>query len=175
MSLEPEEHQPIDQEPNYEQLESAPPASRTTLPGIFLIVVGAVNLLLGGICCFIGYGASQVPTEQLRRELERQQPGNLKAMEEAGWTVQDIQNLYLYGFGIGGCVVIIVGLFIILGGIMMCVRKAYFLAVVASILAAFPVISLSACPCIFGLGIGIWALVVLFSADGKAAFQQANL
>jgi hypothetical protein len=169
MSLEPEGPQP-----DYEQFESPPAVVRTTLPGIFLIIVGVVNLLLGGFCCFIGYGASQIPTEQLRRELERQQPGQLKVLEDAGWTVQDIQNLYLYGFGIGGLVAILVALLIILGGIMMCVRKAYALAVIGSILAAFPVLSLSACPCIYGMGIGIWALVVLFSADGKAAFRPRN-
>jgi hypothetical protein len=71
-------------------------------------------------------------------------------------------------------VVIVAALLIILGGIMMCVRKAYFLAVLGSILAALPVVSLSACPCIYGMGIGIWALVVLFSADGKAAFRPTN-
>ena len=170
MSSEPEENEPV-----YDQFESAPPTTRTTLPGIFLIVVGSLNLLAGGILSLVGYGASQMPTEQLRAELERQQPANLKAMEEAGWSVKNIQNLYLYGGLGGGCVNCAVGPFIILGGILMCTRRGYSLAVLAAILASLPVVSLSSCPCIFGLGIGIWALVVLFSAQGKAAFRRANL
>jgi hypothetical protein len=166
MSLGPEEY-----EGGYEQPMSAVPRERTTLPGIFLIIVGVVNILGGGVGCFFGYATSQVPTEELQRQMEKQQPGNLKQMEQMGWTMKDIQNIYLYGGLGGGLVNVVVGLIIVLGGIMLWTRRAYALAVIGAILAALPVVSCSACPCIFGMGIGIWALIVLFNSDVKAAFH----
>jgi hypothetical protein len=140
------------------------------MPGIFLIIVGVLNLLGAGILGFVGFSASQVPTAELQSQMEKQQPGNVKELQKAGLSVKDIQNWYLYGGGIGGCVGGLLAIPIILGGIAMCTRKAYGLAVIASILAAIPVLSPSAC-CIFGMAIGIWALVVLLNAEVKATFR----
>lgn len=160
---------PDDVQENYEPL-NAPSTERTTMPGVFLIIVGVLNLLAAGLMGFMGFSASQMPTEQLQAQMEKQQPGNLKEMEKAGFSVKDVQNWYLYGGGIGGCVAGILAIPIIIGGIFMCTRKGHGLAVLAAILAAIPCLSPSAC-CIFGMAIGIWALVVLFNADVKAAFR----
>ena len=57
----------------------------------------------------------------------------------------------------------------IIGGIQMLRLRSYGLALFASILAAIPCISCSAC-CGLGEGIGIWALVVLLNPEVRAAF-----
>ena len=154
----------------YDQTVSRPPSERTTMPGIFLVVVGVLNIFGGGFSALIGFAAANVPTEELHKQMEKQQPGNLKEMEKAGITIKTIQNWY-QGAGYVGLLNCLTGLLIILGGIMLWTRKNYAIAVIAAVLAAIPVLSLSACPCIFGLGIGIWAMVVLSSAEGKAAFR----
>jgi hypothetical protein len=56
-----------------------------------------------------------------------------------------------------------------LGGSLMCARKARGFAILASIITAIPCLT-SAC-CLLGLPIGIWALIVLFQPDVKAAFR----
>jgi hypothetical protein len=66
--------------------------------------------------------------------------------------------------------VLIPALITIFGGIQMCRGRSYGLSVTASILAAIPCLSPSAC-CLLGMGIGIWALVVLFNPDVKASFR----
>jgi hypothetical protein len=165
MSVGPDEPQE-----GFEPL-STPSTERTTIPGIFLIVVGVLNIVLAGIGGFVGFSASKMPTEELRAQMQKQQPKNLEEMEKAGWKMQDIQNMYLYGGGGGGCLAAVLAIPIILGGIVMCMRKAYGLAVTGAILSAIPCLSPSACPCLFGMAIGIWALIVLLNADVKAAFH----
>jgi hypothetical protein len=165
MSMGPEEYGD-----ELDQAAGKPPGERTTLPGIFLVIVGILNIIAGAIVGLLGVAAANVPTEELRKQMELQNPGQVKQMEQQGITVEQIQHWYELG-GYAGLANVIAGLFIILGGIMLWTRKAYALAVIGALLAPIPVLSLSACPCIFGMGIGIWALAVLFSADGKAAFR----
>ena len=154
----------------YDQLAGKPPSERTTLPGIFLIVVGVLNIIGGALVGLGGLTLANLPTEDLHKQMEKQNPGQLKDLEKQGVTIKQIQQWYGWG-GYGGLANVAVGLLIILGGIMLWTRKSYALALVGAVLAAIPVLSLSACPCIFGLGIGIWAMVVLSSAEGKAAFR----
>ena len=59
---------------------------------------------------------------------------------------------------------------IIAAGVMMLQRKMYPLCVAGSILAAIPCLSFLAC-CLVGEGVGVWALVILMSADVKRSFQ----
>jgi hypothetical protein len=165
MSFAPEE--PGD---GYEPPVERPPSERTTMPGIFLIVVGVLNIITGSLSALGGFALSNLPTEELQKQMEKQNPGQLKQLEQAGWSVRQIQDIYLWG-GYIGLVNAITGVLVIMGGIMLWTRKSYALAVVGALLAAIPVVSYSACPCIFGLGIGIWAMVVLSSAEGKAAFR----
>jgi hypothetical protein len=154
----------------YDQPPSSPPSERTTVPGIFLVVVGVLNIFGGGFLALLGFAAANVPTEELQKQMEKQQPQNIKEMEKAGITVKTIQDWYQRA-GYVGLINCVIGVVIILGGIMLWTRKNYALAIVGALLAAIPVLSLSSCPCIFGLGIGIWAMVVLSSAEGKAAFR----
>ena len=67
-------------------------------------------------------------------------------------------------------VMLIVSLLILMGGLRMMKLKNYGLCVTTAILAICPCIWICGC-CGIGNGIGIWALVVLMSADVKAAFH----
>src|SRR5262245_49451696 len=126
---------PEDAGEGYEQAPSSPPSERTTLPGIFLIVVGVLNILGGCILGLFGLAAASVPTEQLRKQLEQQNPGQLKQIEQAGWTVKNFQDWYMYA-GYAGFAGAVVGILIIAGGIMLWTRKSYALALIGALLAA---------------------------------------
>jgi hypothetical protein len=165
MSMGPEEYGD-----DLDRAAGKPPSERTTLPGIFLIVVGVLNIFAGAILALACFALASIPTEEFRKKLEKEQPGQLKQLEQQGVTVTQLQDIYRYS-GYAGLINIGAGLLTIVGGIMLWTRKAYALAIFGAILAAIPVVSLSSCPCIFGLGIGIWAMVVLSSAEGKAAFR----
>lgn len=67
-----------------------------------------------------------------------------------------------------GIVSLIVTAFIIFGAVKMKNLQSYPLAVAAAILICVPF--LSPC-CLFGLPVGIWALVVLFDDQVKASFH----
>ena len=170
MSLEPEGPQP-----DYEQFESPPAVVRTTLPGIFLIIVAVLNLLLGCGAGFVAFMFSQIPHADLVKvfnDLPADQRDALKQIDITG--PEDLRNMYVRGGTVLGVAWGLAALPALLGGSLMCARRARGLAIFGAILAALPLISPSACPCIFGMAIGIWALVVLFSADGKAAFRPRN-
>ncbi len=63
-----------------------------------------------------------------------------------------------------------IGAIIIFAGLMMKGLKSWGLALCGAILAVIP--CLHGCPCcLLGLGFGIWALVVLFKPEVKAAFS----
>jgi Na+-translocating ferredoxin:NAD+ oxidoreductase RnfD subunit len=164
MSLEPE------------SLESVKPprANRTLLPGIFLIVVGALNMAAAIPAVAVGIRFMTMPVEELERVM-KEDPNVQRQMAElkkqgTNLTANDFRNIYIYGGNGLGIVWAILGLVIIAGGICLCVRKAYALALIASILAAIPCLSAPAC-CGLGEGIGIWALVVLLNAEVKALFH----
>jgi hypothetical protein len=143
---------------------------RVRLPAIFLIVVGALNLLAA--LCGFGLGAmfKSMPADQFDKMMQQQNPGQYADMKKQGWTVQDILNIYIYGGFGGGGIALIASLVTILGGVCMLSLKGYGFAVLASIVTAVPCVSPSAC-CVLGIVIGIWSVVVLMNADVRAAFR----
>jgi hypothetical protein len=143
---------------------------RVRLPAIFLIVLGALNLL-AALGCF-GFGAffKSMPADKFEKMMEAQNPGQLADLKKQGWTVQDVLNIYIRG-GFGeGVVALVASLVTILGGVRMLSLKNYGFAVLASVVTAVPCISPSAC-CIVGIVIGIWSVVVLMNPDVRGAFR----
>lgn len=59
--------------------------------------------------------------------------------------------------------------FAIFGGMKMKALQSYAMSVASAVIVALPCVS---CCCLIGTPIGIWALVVLLSADVKAAFRS---
>lgn len=58
---------------------------------------------------------------------------------------------------------------VMFGALQMRQVKAYGLSLTAAIITAFPMCT--TCCCLFGMPIGIWAIVVLMKPEVKAAFQ----
>jgi len=163
MSYDAESYQP-------DQPERSPAADRTSLPGIFLLIVGILNLLGGGWALFTGFQASALPPEELRKAMQQNpaQKQQLEELEKQGYTPEKLKSIavgFYYGVGAAAAVV---ALIIIVGGIRMRSLQSYGLAVTGSILAMIP--CLSPC-CILGLPFGIWSLAVLMSQDVKSAFR----
>ena len=69
-----------------------------------------------------------------------------------------------------GLAVLVVAGIIIFGAVKMKNLESRALALTASILAMIPCLSPASC-CVVGIGIGIWALVVLNKPEVKAGFH----
>ncbi len=152
-------------------------AQKTNVPGILLIVLGALNVI--GALYFVGDGvwnlaATKGGEEEHKRNLEQSlktapvTAEERKQIEESSSTWGKAGGVPLI---ISGVLALIAAPLTILAGLRMRSLRSYGLCMTGSILAAIPCISPSACPCIFGIGLGIWALVVLLNADVKASFQ----
>jgi hypothetical protein len=135
--------------------------------------VGVLNLLLALASVWIGQTLRQMPPQEFERHLKERSPDSLEEIKRRGLTVEDILNVYGQGFTIGGGVGIIASALTILGAVRMLMLKSHGLAIFASILAAIPCVSLTACFGL-GLGIGIWSLVVLLSNDVSTAFRRSG-
>jgi hypothetical protein len=144
---------------------------KVTLPAIFLIVVGALNLLAGLGLCGAGAAYTNVPAGVVEETLAQQQPKNWEELKKQGWTGQHFLNIYIYGGCGGGLVALAVSAITIAGGVRMLMLKSYGLAMTAAILTAIPCLSPLGC-CLVGEGVGIWAIVVLLNDQVKAAFQR---
>ncbi len=161
-------------EPEPYDTDHAAAAQRTKLPGIFLIVIGVLNILAA--CYFLllpGFQIRNIPPAEFERAKEQMtdvQKRQLEELQKQGWTLEELMSLMSRLFLGWGAVVVVAGLVTIFGGFQMMQHRAYGLAVAAAVLAAIPFLSLAGC-CLLGIGIGIWALVVLFNSDVKATFS----
>jgi hypothetical protein len=155
------EEQPLD-EPRHEE---AYPAAGTALdkvrlPAIFLIIVGILNIPGGFFWALTGANAmwNVEANEQAAKQfnLPKVDPGQAK-----------VGAIFYFGL----CVMsLVAGAITILGGVRMLSLKSYGLAILGSVLAILPCISVMGC-CGVGEGVGIWSLIVLTSADVRSAFR----
>jgi hypothetical protein len=89
--------------------------------------------------------------------------GNLSQDERIG-------QLFAGGLGlVRGLIVIVFNILALFGAMRMKALQSYSLAIVSAIVVAFPCCS---CCCLIGTPIGIWALIVLFDSQVKAAFRS---
>jgi hypothetical protein len=151
-------------------------ASRTSVPGILLLIVGVVNLLASfGLFVYMFFFLS-VPVEELERQMENnpQQRKQLEDLKKEGYTIQQIKNMGATMLGVSGGLTLLAALLTLLGGICLYSHRGYALAVIGAILAAIPCLSPSGC-CLLGNIVGVWAVVVLMNPDVKAAFRSRGL
>jgi hypothetical protein len=163
-------------DPYYPALPPADPVTlaaaareRVQFPAIFLLIVGAINLMAALPPVFIGVAMQAVPPDQLERRAEEAQPADWKMLKDKGFTIKTVLDIYFYGGVMGGAVIGLLGVVAILGGARMLVLRSFGLAVFAAITAAIPCLSPSGC-CLLGQLVGVWALVVLLDPDVRAAF-----
>ncbi len=161
--------------------------AKVKTPGILMIVVGVLNLAVGLLCGLGGLGMKQVfenaPKAELQKaydqQMQKQDAEGKKALEDFGIKgPEDLRRLYV-NFSLGsaglGAVGLPLALVNVIGGILMCVRKAFALAMLNGFVAILGGIVLLPICCygIVPIAIGIWSLVALFSPDGRAAVQSS--
>jgi hypothetical protein len=144
---------------------------RVKAPAIGMILAAALNLLAALFSFVFGLYFAAIPASEVERILMQQQPENVRQLKSMGWSVQDILNLYIYS-GIGGGITgVLSGIIGLIGGILMLRGIGFGFAVFASVVMAIPVISCTGC-CGLGEAMGIWALVILFNDEVRAAFHR---
>jgi phage FluMu protein Com len=129
---------------------------KVTGPAIGLIVTAALGLMslaLNVVTRIGGGGAAPMP-DDFPPELQK------------FWAMMQGENLAFWAST--AVVGLIISIVVLLGAVKMMKLESYGLAVAAAILALIP--CTSPCCCL-GLPIGIWALVILFDAQVKAAFR----
>jgi hypothetical protein len=148
---------------------------KVSLPAIFLIITGVINLLPAGY--FLVNAAllrNRTPEQLEAQKAEMEKNPALKKqfdeMAKQGYTMKDIQNFGVYGCGGTGVAAIVASIFTILGGIRMLQLRSYGLAVFASVLAAVPFMSCLAC-CGMGEIIGVWSIIVLLNPQVRMMFR----
>jgi hypothetical protein len=119
-------------------------ASKVSLPGMLLIIVGALNLL--SILYWV---------------LNTVLGFTIANTSSGGALVGGAMNF------VWAIVALVIGALNILGGMKMRQLRSYGLAMTGAVTAMLP----CTCCCPAGLGAGIFALVVLMNADVKAAFR----
>jgi len=145
------------------------------MPGIFLAVIGVINVLAAGYLLFSAYQVAQLPPGEFDKQIEQlspQQQQQLQELKRMGWTTEKILSVYSRILYAWGGVALFCGLVSALGGIRMVKLRSYGLAMTGAIFAAIPFVSPLGC-CLIGEVVGIWALVVLFNADVRMAFSAA--
>jgi hypothetical protein len=175
MSSEPSDFA-ADRPPDPLDFGGGPPANaaaaraRVQLPAIFLIILGALNLLGAAGCALIGVQLGRIPPAEFEKMMQERDPARWQQVQQGGWTTEQVLQLYFNG-GVGTAVAnLLSGLLMIWGGARMMQLRSYSLAVFASVLAALPCISASGC-CGLGAIVGLWAVIVLASPAVREAFR----
>lgn len=151
--------------PGYPGSDPAAIRQKAMLPGVFLIVMGFLSILAALYFLLTAMTARNDP-----RVLEQVEEILAKQHQDLKMTPEEFLNTIVTTLNMLGAVGFLCGLIVLLGGIAMVTLRMYGLAVFASVLACVPCMTAMGC-CGFGQGIGIWALIVLFNAEVKAAFK----
>jgi hypothetical protein len=147
---------------------------RVQAPAIALIVVGVLNLFLAAVPALQALQLTRIPPEEFAKEfdkaVEKQNPQTQEDMKKLGWTPEMIHRWAIAIPAASAIADFLASFLVILGGVRMLSLKSYSLAIFASLLAAVPCISCMGC-CGLGQIAGLWALIVLVSADVQTAFR----
>src|SRR5262245_29166088 len=109
-----------------EHPDSTPPRNfireRVSLPGIFLAVVGGINVLAAGLLLMTGKQVAQQTPDEFEKQLQSLSPEQRRQVEELkqrGLTTEQLHNtVQTMAFTWGG-VALVLGLVSVLGGIRM--------------------------------------------------------
>jgi hypothetical protein len=145
---------------------------RVTPPAIFLIVVGALNLL-GSFGCFgLVYQLISLGPDGVKREVE-----NNPALKNNPAFQQEFQkdpkgafNQAVTEYEVLGGLSFVAAIITLIGAFRMLALKTWWLALIGAILAAVPCVSPTGC-CLLGEAAGIWSLVVLLNGQVRSAFR----
>jgi len=164
-----------EEEAEYFAAERGYALERTNAPGIMLIVVGVINLLLAAYLLFEGYELKQMPDQDFVNQMKaRLKAEQLKQFEASGLALEKLKHFVERGELLCGGIALLLSPLTILAGVRMRSLNSRGLALLGSVAALVPCISLSAC-LLIGVVAGIWALVVLSNERVRAAFTKDHL
>jgi hypothetical protein len=158
--------------------------NRVQLPGVFLIIVGIINLIVLSMALFSSVQTLLMDENELKasvaeqwKMMEAMFPDMKKQLEDAGWTPEKLEKQQRSFAPVYAAVTTVLALFALLsiiGGWRMTKLRSRGLAITGSALMTIPLISPLGC-CLVGEVVGIWCLVVLLNPDVAAAFaDRAN-
>jgi hypothetical protein len=151
---------------------------RLRWPGVFLLIVGLINVVIAirsiqvGII-FLQRQMSPQELEQAKKDFEERVADLNRQRQAQGQPPISFEEAMDFMGELmlkGGYVVLGGGMVVVVGGLAMLLMWGYVMAVIGSIVALIPLISPSCC-LIFGLPVGIWCLVVLFSDTVRAGWR----
>lgn len=152
-------------------------AGKAKGPGIFLVVVGFLNVLAGLVLLGIGVMAMALPgladkaTAQMSpAERQKFEADMAKLKAQSGQSFEQQMRTGGVFYLIWGVLSLLGSIVTILGGFKMMSLSSYGLAMAGAISALLPCVSPCSCG-IIGLAAGIWSIIVLMNADVKAAFR----
>lgn len=134
----------------------ADPRSQVKAPAICLLVLGILNMLIGGFYTLSSFF------------------GTIMKMDQTVFTSEAEEMGYYFGkYGATGIAVfsVLFAPIIIVGAVKMMNLSGYTLAKTAAILTIVP---LTSCCCLFTIPFGIWAFLVLGKPEVKAAFLNPS-
>jgi hypothetical protein len=163
----PEAHEPAEAFADEERPASG---AKIVLPGALLIATGVINLLCAAYLFVNAYVVGRMSLDEYQKTIGTMwNAEQMKQLEQQGYPPEVMKDLSVktyYGWGGLG---VLGSLLTVIGGICMCARKGWGLAMGTAVVNLIPCV-LSPCCCL-GMPIGLWALLVLLQRDVKAAFR----
>lgn len=148
--------------------------NKLKLPGILLILIGAVPLGLGVInaASWASGGMNEQVEEQIKQynaaiDANPNIPAAQRQQEKD--FIEKVMRIVLKYMPVILTVTLVGNLLVVIGGINMLRVSGHGLAVLGATMAMVPFMT---CCCMAGVPIGLWALVTLWNKDVKAAFQS---
>ena len=151
---------------------------KVEIPALFLIGLGAINLIMGSIIMVRSIQISNIPIEDFERDYEEAKNITRKMMPEAainldnqGLNIHEIQKKTIWINAGYSCLLLGGSFLMIMGGWHMRQFRSMGMAVMGILYCAMPCIS---CAGTFGVGqlIAAWCLMVLFNPLVRQEFAR---
>jgi hypothetical protein len=169
----PDEPRP-DEPYSYDRPSASDPdrlKGRVQAPAIALIVVGILNLLFALYMILNSVLSTVTPAEKLKaQQMQIFEALPAFKQEAANKSADEMKMQAMLINWPLTALALLASILPIAGGVRMLSLKSYPLAVCGALSVVVPCMSITAC-CGAGEIVGIWALIVLMSAEVKAAFQ----
>ena len=143
---------------------------RLTAPAVCLLVVSLLSGLLNVFVLLFGMSVEADPAEfrdQFRAQMDRNPNLTPQQRQQFEQIAKNPEPIIWWSYVIGGgslAAAVLTGL----GAIAMLTRRMYWLALLGALAALNPI---DCCCANINIPFAIWALIVLLSADGRAAFR----
>lgn len=153
---------------------------RLTLPSLFLMGLGAINLVLGALVLTRTVQVGMMPQEDFAKEMEMAQdltkklfPQFAPTMDQADMNPARLRHQTMWING-GMSALLLLGSWLMsVGGWRLRNLQSYRMGLVGAVYAALPCVSIAGC-CGIGQIVAAWCIFILFDPVVRAAFHWVN-